>query len=53
MYKKQCVVRTESNGGIERQSLLSQKLEEGWEVIFVTKIKDGLLEYILEKTFEK
>lgn len=50
--KKQCVVRTEALGCGERYSLLSEKLENGWLVIFVTKIKDGLLEYVLEKEYK-
>lgn len=51
--KKQCVIRTDEVGSPDRFNSLSKKLEEGWLVIFVTKIKDGWLEYILEKTFEK
>jgi len=47
--KKQCVIRTEATGSGERYSMLSEKLENNWIVIFVTKIKEGILEYILEK----
>lgn len=51
--KKQCIVRTECTGSAKPYSLLSEKLEDGWLVVYVTQIKDGVLEYILEKTFEK
>lgn len=50
--KKQCVVRTDNTGKADSNTTLSEKLKDGWIVIFVTKIMRGTLEYILEKEYK-
>lgn len=46
--KTQCVVRTSTGGRIGYQKL-TDKLSEGYIVVFATKLTDGIIEYILEK----
>lgn len=50
--KIQCVVRTYPNGWTNSTEGLSAKLSEGWIVVFITPVSQGIIEYILEKDKE-
>ena len=50
--KKQCVIRTYPPNWSKTNQDLQSKLDEGWLVIFITPISEGILEYILEKDYK-
>lgn len=43
---KQKVCRTSSPGSPNK---LQELLDDGWKVVFATRLSDGIIEYILEK----
>lgn len=50
--KKQCVVRTYPGNWTRTIENLSEKLNDGWVVVFITPLQDSITEYILEKEFK-
>lgn len=50
--KKQCVVRTFPNGWTRTTDYLKEKLNDGWLVVFITPVSEGIIEYILEKDYK-
>ena len=51
--KKQCVTRTYPEGWSMTTENLKEKLTDGWIVVFITPISEGVLEYVLEKEFKE
>ena len=47
--KEQCVVRTYPKGWTRTIENLSEKLNNGWLVVFITPLPEGITEYILQK----
>lgn len=45
----QAVVRTYPNGWTNQTTSLRKLLNEGYRVVFVTPLPEGILEYIVEK----
>jgi hypothetical protein len=50
--KKQCVIRTFPNGWNKTTDYLTEKLNDGWIVVFITPVSEGIVEYILEKEYK-
>ena len=53
MMKRQMVVRTYLEGWVQTIEELQYFLTDGWMVVIVTPLKDGSIEYIVEKEGEE